>query len=181
MGFFDFIDDLPHYAGRSTASKRMNHRHDFLINDFANDIAGAKVLDLASHDGRWCYGFAGAGATSVVGIEARPELVAEFSNSPDPALRAKVDMRVGDLFDGIRAEIAKGETYDVIGVFGILYHIMDHFSLFQLLRDLKPKLVIVIRIGVVSSSTQLLRLGRSNDIGGSTRRSLLLTLFFSSS
>ena len=143
MGFFDFIDDLPHYAGRSTASKRMNHRHDFLINDFANDIAGAKVLDLASHDGRWCYGFAGAGATSVVGIEARPELVAEFSNYPDPALRAKVDMRVGDLFDGIRAEIAKGETYDVIGVFGILYHIMDHFSLFQLLRDLKPKLVIV--------------------------------------
>jgi len=52
-------------------------------------------------------------------------------------------MRVGYLFDGIRAEIAKGETYDVIGIFGILYHIMDHFSLFQLLRELKPRLVIV--------------------------------------
>lgn len=52
-------------------------------------------------------------------------------------------LRVGDLFEGIHAEIAQGETYDVIGVFGILYHIMDHFALFQLLRTLKPKLVIV--------------------------------------
>ena len=31
----------------------------------------------------------------------------------------------------------------MIGIFGILYHIMDHFSLFQLLRELKPRLVIV--------------------------------------
>ena len=37
----------------------------------------------------------------------------------------------------------KGETYDVIGVFGILYDLMDHFRLFQLVRRLKPKLVIV--------------------------------------
>lgn len=143
MGFFDFIDDLPHYVEGGPASKRMNRRHDFLIKDFAEDIAGAKVLDLASHDGRWCYAFAGAGAASVVGIEARPHLVAEFPDYPDPALRGKVDLRVGDLFDGIRSEIAKGETYDVVSVLGILYHIMDHFSLFQLLRELKPKLVIV--------------------------------------
>ena len=31
----------------------------------------------------------------------------------------------------------------MIGIFGILYYIMDHFSLFQLLRELKPRLVIV--------------------------------------
>lgn len=143
MGFFDFLEDLPRYGDGGPAAPRMNARHDFLIRDFADDIRGAKVLDLASHDGRWCYAFAGAGAACVVGIEARPELVETFAGYPDADLRAKVDLRVGDLFDGIRAEIARGETYDVIGVFGILYHIMDHFALFQLLRELKPKLVIV--------------------------------------
>ena len=104
---------------------------------------GPKCLIWRPMMASWCYAFAGAGATSVVGIEARAELVATFADYPDAGLRAKVDLRVGDLFDGIRAEIARGETYDIIGVFGILYHIMDHFALFQLLRDLKPKLVIV--------------------------------------
>jgi hypothetical protein len=28
------------------------------------------------------------------------------------------------------ATIANGETYDVVAVFGILYHLMDHYRLF---------------------------------------------------
>lgn len=143
MGFFDFVAQMPHYAEHDKPVLRLNRRHSFLIEPFADEIKGAKVLDLASHDGRWCYAFAGAGAASVTGIEAREELVAKLSDYPDAALRDKIEMRVGDLYKGIDAEVEKGETYDVIGVFGILYHLMDHFRLFQALRDLKPKLVIV--------------------------------------
>lgn len=143
MGYFDFIGDLPRYRAKERAGLRLSQRHKFLIDDFKDEIRGANVLDLASHDGRWCYAFAGAGAASVVGIEARAELVAEFANYPDKALVQKVEFRCGDLFEGIEAAISKGETYDVIGIFGILYHIMDHFRLFQLLRALQPKLLIV--------------------------------------
>ena len=121
----------------------MNKRFDALIAPFKDDIEGARVLDLASHDGRWCYAFAGAGAASVVGIEGRQEMVDKFGDYPDAALRDKIELRVGDLFEGMEAAIKNGETYDVVGVFGILYHVMDHFRLFQLVRKLQPKLVIV--------------------------------------
>ncbi len=39
--------------------------------------------------------------------------------------------------------MAAGAQYDVVGVLGILYHIMDHHRLFVLLKALKPKLIIV--------------------------------------
>jgi hypothetical protein len=121
----------------------MNKRFEVLIEPNKDVILGTKVLDLTSHDGRWCYAFAGAGAASVVGIEGRQEMVDKFPDYPDAARRDKVELRVGDLYDGMEAAIGKVETYDVIGVFGILYHLMDHFRLFQLVRRLKPKLVIV--------------------------------------
>ena len=143
MGFFDFIADLPHYHDHTAPVQRMNKRHEALIAPFAGDINGARVLDLASHDGRWCYAFAGAGAASVVGIEGRQEMVDKFADYPDEGLKARIELRVGDLFEGMEAAISAGETYDVVGVFGILYHVMDHFRLFQLVRKLQPKLVIV--------------------------------------
>lgn len=121
----------------------MNKRYDALIAPFGADISDARVLDLASHDGRWCYAFAGTGAASVVGIEGRSEMIAKFADYPDETLKSKVTLREGDLFEGMEAAIAAGETYDVVGVFGILYHVMDHFRMFQLIRRLQPKLVIV--------------------------------------
>ncbi|AKS45733.1 Methyltransferase domain-containing protein [Octadecabacter temperatus] len=143
MGFFDFIADLPHYEDHTSPVPRMNKRYEALIDPFVDEISGAKVLDLASHDGRWCYAFAGAGARSVVGIEGRQEMVDKFGDYPDANLRAKVEMRVGDLYEGMEDAVKNGETYDVIGVFGILYHVMDHFRLFQLARKLQPKLILV--------------------------------------
>lgn len=142
-GFFDFVETLAHYDGLNQPVARLNKRHAFIIEAFKSDIAGAKVLDLASHDGRWCYAFAGAGAASVLGIEARQELVGEYALFPEVDYKSKVTLRCDDLFAGMEAEILAGQTYDVIGVLGILYHVMDHFRLFQLARKLRPKLIIV--------------------------------------
>ena len=143
MGFFDFIAELPHYHDHTAPVPRMNKRFEVLIEQHQADISGARVLDLASHDGRWAYAFAGAGATAVVGIEGRSDMVEKFSDYPDAALKSKVELRVGDLYERMEEAISNGETYDVVGVFGILYHLMDHFRLFQLILRLKPKLVIV--------------------------------------
>lgn len=143
MGFFDFVSDLDAYVDNPKAALRLNKRRDVLVAPFLDEIAGASVLDLGAYDGRWSYAFAGAGAKTVVGIEGRAETAAGLASYPDAALRKVIEMRVGDIFEEIDAAIVAGETYDVIAVFGILYHIMDHLRLFTSLRKLKPKLVIV--------------------------------------
>lgn len=143
LGFFDFLADMDLYADKADTVPRMNARHSFLIEPFKEEIEGARVFDIASHDGRWAYAFAGAGAREVVGVEARQELIDLFDDYPNPELRARVELRCNDLFTELESEVAKGETYDVVGVFGIFYHIMDHFRLLTLVQALKPKVIIV--------------------------------------
>ncbi|PKP71331.1 MAG: hypothetical protein CVT82_01745 [Alphaproteobacteria bacterium HGW-Alphaproteobacteria-4] len=143
MGFFDFLGAIEPYSEKPGPVRRLNQRHRVLIQPLAREIAGARVLDLAAHDGRWAYAFAGAGAASVVGIEGRAELIARFAKFPDARLRARVTLREGDIFEGMEAALAAGERYDVVGVLGILYHVMDHFRLFRLVRAFGPRLILV--------------------------------------
>lgn len=143
MGFFDFLTDMDLYAGKADAVPRMNARHSFLIEPFKDEINNRRVFDIASHDGRWAYAFAAAGAKEVVGVEARQNLIDLFDTYPNPDLRNRVELRCNDLFKELESEVRKGETYDVVSVFGIFYHIMDHFRLLRLVRELKPGLVIV--------------------------------------
>ena len=70
-------------------------------------------------------------------------MVEMFDDFPDEALKSKVELRFGDIYVELGAAITNGVTYDVVAVFGILYHLMDHFWLFLLIRKLKPKLIIV--------------------------------------
>jgi hypothetical protein len=140
---FGFLADLPHADGRPQPVDRLNKRHAFIIDPFRSDIAGARVLDLAAHDGRWAWAFARAGAECVLGIEARRELVARFADYPDTPFKARVTLRTGDIFDALEAEVASGARHDVVGVLGIFYHIMDHFRLLRLIRRLEPRLVII--------------------------------------
>ncbi|MFO7857144.1 MAG: class I SAM-dependent methyltransferase [Paracoccaceae bacterium] len=141
-GFFDFLAGRER-AGAPDAVNRMNLRHEALIAPHAGLIRDARVLDLASHDGRWPYAFAGAGAREVVGVEARPELAAEFESYPDADLKARVEMRVNDLYAELEVMAEAGERFDVVGVFGIFYHVMDHYRMLRLIRRLGPKLVVV--------------------------------------
>ncbi|SLN76022.1 class I SAM-dependent methyltransferase [Roseisalinus antarcticus] len=142
-GFFDFLTALPRYQDDATSVDRLNKRHGMLIAPLRDEIAGARVLDLAAHDGRWSHAFAEAGAREVIAVEGRAELVARYAHFPDPELRQKVDLRQGDIFDALEEMVRKGETFDVVGVLGIFYHIMDHFRLLRLVTQLKPRVVIV--------------------------------------
>ena len=143
MGFFDFIGDLEQYSEHKRPEMRMNRRHKFLIDDNIDDFQGARVLDLAAHDGRWSYAMAAAGASKVVGIEGRADLVKRFENYPDAAIRDKVELRVDDVFLGLDKAYAAEECYDVIAVFGLLYHLMDHYRLLVAIRKLDPEVIII--------------------------------------
>lgn len=41
----------------------------------AEQLAGRRVLEIASHDGRWSFAAVTAGASCVVGVESRSELI----------------------------------------------------------------------------------------------------------
>jgi len=143
VGFFDFLAEVDKYADDAASVQRLNARHKHLIQLFGEEIKNARVFDIASHDGRWAYAFAAAGARKVVGVEARQELIDLFKTYPDDNLRQKVDLRCNDLFDELDSEVRKNKNYDVVAVFGILYHIMDHFRLLKAAHSLHPKVILV--------------------------------------
>jgi 2-polyprenyl-3-methyl-5-hydroxy-6-metoxy-1,4-benzoquinol methylase len=140
-GFFDFLIGRPRY--RAGMVRRLNLRHRFLVQPFEHEIRGSRVLDLAAHDGRWAYAYAGAGAASVVGYEARQHLVDEFEQYPDKDFKKNVRLQVTDIFDALENLKRSNSIVDIIAVLGIFYHIMDHYRLLKLIHRLRPRLVII--------------------------------------
>jgi hypothetical protein len=119
MGFFD---DHPQFLGtgrtRASTHERLNLRHEAIIENNRHLIAGARVLDLASHDGRWAYAALQAGAKHVTAVEARPELVADARGhftDMDPAFYTLVE---ADVF----AALADPPEVDVVLCLGFMYH-----------------------------------------------------------
>ena len=164
---FDFISSLEGYDEGPSGAHRLNMRYDHIVRPFQADIEGARVLDLASHDGRWPYALAFAGAKEVVGIEGRQSLIDRFAAFPDDDHKARVSLRQGDIFEGLEALKAAGETFDVVAVYGIFYHITEHYRLMLLAQALKPKLIIVDSEFIVSSDGPIVRFMReetSNDL-----------------
>src|SRR6056297_427491 len=88
-GFFDFLKTLPPYDDNANTVYRLEQRRRLIIEPFAPQIEGARVLDIAAHDGRWSYALAHAGAAEVVGVEARAELVARFDAFPETAFKPR--------------------------------------------------------------------------------------------
>lgn len=143
-GPFDFLADLAPYAEAPAAIARLNNRHRLLIDPFAPQIAGARVLDLGAHDGRWSCALARAGAAEVVGVEARRGLIDRFAAFPDTdGAATRVRPVCNDLFAELQARADAGECFDVVALFGIFYHVMDHFRLLGLVRRLSPQLVVI--------------------------------------
>lgn len=143
MGFFDFLQSSPRYASTPGSIARLNQRHRFLIKPYASDIKGSSVLDIASHDGRWAYALSAAGAREVVGIEARPESISQFSSYPPGPVKDRVRLVQGDVYDELPRLVAERQEFDIVALFGFFYHVMDHFLLLKLITRLNPRLIII--------------------------------------
>ena len=73
-----FFDEHPRFLDTGsvfTERHRLNLRHRAIIERNRDILAGARVLDIASHDGRWSFAALKAGAAHVTGIEARHDAV----------------------------------------------------------------------------------------------------------
>jgi predicted RNA methylase len=146
-GAFDpehFFDHFPRFVDTSETGPwldRLNARYLALIHANRHLIAGARVLDLASHDGRFSFAAIQNGAERVVGIEHEPHLVRKANENMEfhDVERGRYEFVLGDMFE----RIPEVGHCDVVFCFGILYHINDHMRLLSAIAELEPRTLII--------------------------------------
>jgi hypothetical protein len=130
--------------GRDAAqqSNRMNERYEALFASNRDVFDGARVLDLASHDGRYSFAALKTGAAHVTGVEVRQSLVDKAEETfafygQDPETYRFV---CGDVFEVLARERF---DVDVVLCLGYLYHTYRHTELMYRLHHLAPQHLIL--------------------------------------
>lgn len=121
---------------------RMNERYEAMFASNRDILDGARVLDLASHDGRFSLAALKAGAAHVTGVEVRQSLVDKAQETfafydQDPETYRFVCGDVFEVLDRERFEV------DVVLCLGYLYHTYRHTELMYRFHELAPRHLIV--------------------------------------
>jgi SAM-dependent methyltransferase len=141
---------------------RLNARYRVLIEPFSSRFAGARVLDLACHDGRWTYAALKTGAAHVTGIEVRPALIAQASSFITEDMRARCTFIAADIFDQLPGMVRDGASFDIVLCFGVFYHTAEHYRLLSLIAALRPKLILL-DTGLTNSAKPIIKLKREHS------------------
>jgi len=141
----NFFDGYPRFYETSETSPyrgRLNLRYEAIFAENRDLFEGKRVLDIASHDGRWSFAALSVGAAHVTGIEGRPELVAAaednmkaYDISPD-----RYSFRAADIFAALADD---DQHFDVVMCLGFLYHTLRYNELLFRIAQTGPEYVIV--------------------------------------
>lgn len=144
----DFLIDFnntPFLGTSSVGAKanRLNWRCEMLLAKNRSAIQDKRVLDLASHDGRFSYACLQLGAKYVAGIEGRPHLV---EHAHENLLKLgfsphQFDFICGDIFSHLTNY--KPGDFDTILCAGFFYHTIKQIELLRLLKLLHPQYIIL--------------------------------------
>jgi len=131
-----FFDKYPQFyeSGITPNANRLRCRYDAIIKANVDILDGARVLDVASHNGRWsAAAILGGRAAHVVGVEPRAELV-EIGNAvaAEIGIVHQVDYRAATIMEFLETAKLATDAFDVVMCVGYFYHTYDHF---QLLKD----------------------------------------------
>jgi SAM-dependent methyltransferase len=140
-----FAEDYPRFMEISDLTPqphRLNERYEAMFAGNRDILDGARVLDLASHDGRYSFAALKAGAAHVTGVEVRQELIDKAQETfafygQEPETYRFV---CGDIFEVLAREEFE---VDVVFCLGYLYHTYRHTELMYRLHHLAPKHLIV--------------------------------------
>ena len=113
-----------------TRSPRLRYRHEAIIERNRALFPAARVLDLASHDGRWSLAALDAGASFVLGIEGRKHFVVA-SNENFAAYDVasnRYSFLQGDLPSAMTTLVPG--SFEVILCLGFFYHTVRHYEFF---------------------------------------------------
>jgi ubiquinone/menaquinone biosynthesis C-methylase UbiE len=112
---------------------KLNLRYEAIFGENKDLFEGARVLDIACHDGRMSMAALACGAKSVVGIEARPEMVdhavanlEHYGQDPD-----RFRFIAGDVHEVLSSEDLE---VDVVLCLGFLYHTLRFNELLHGIR-----------------------------------------------
>jgi len=139
-----FFEQFPRFyvtssTGLTTA--RLNLRYEAIVGENRDLFAGASVLDLASHDGRWSLAALATGARSVTGIEARPELVkAATENLGEYGYADRACFITGDVHEVLNTQDFQA---DVVLCLGFLYHTLRYNELLNGIRRTNARYLII--------------------------------------
>ena len=112
---------------------QLNARHVAIIQRHRHLIEGQAVTDLGSHDGRWSWAAIDAGASSVLGIEARGDLIREAAEKCGDRCTASIWFH--------EASFEDQNTWDrqwqggVVLALGVLYHTPNPVQLLCRIAD----------------------------------------------
>jgi SAM-dependent methyltransferase len=140
-----FFEKFPRfYLTSSTAptTARLNLRYEAIFAENRDIFAGASVLDLASHDGRWSLAALENGARSVVGVEVRPELVQAATENLGAYGYGSDRVRfvTGDMHDVLKTQDFDA---DVVLCLGFLYHTLRYNELLYGIRRTNARYLII--------------------------------------
>jgi len=170
MNFFSQYPRFFSTSKTSAGSERLNRRYDVLIRKNADLIRNRRILDIASHDGRWTFAALKAGAAHVTGIEVRQHLVSNaeqtFAHYGIPSNR--YSFLCGDVFEAARNLTG---VFDTVFCFGFFYHTLRHAELLMLINRFQASVLIldtkIIPSSVAEASFHLLREPANDEGNGS--------------
>jgi predicted nicotinamide N-methyase len=140
-----FFDDNPEFLDTSSTAnsvERLNMRHVAMFEEYRDVLKGARVLDIASHDGRWSYAALDAGAAHVTGVEGRDYLVenAKKTFTEKGIDASRFTFINGDAHDVLTEGIG---TFDVVMCLGFIYHTLRYAELFAGIRKTGAQRVLI--------------------------------------
>jgi hypothetical protein len=140
--FFDRFDRFYTTSRTSPWPERLQARYQAIIRENLDLLRGKRVLDLASHDGRWSFAALNAGCTHVTGIEAREHLVLNARTTFEHygVDRAKYEFVLGDVFASLKEGKFQADTVLLLGFF---YHVNRHVELAALISGVGAKHIIL--------------------------------------
>ena len=166
-----FFDDYPDFykTSQTTAnSSRLNFRYHLIIEQNLALLKGKRVVEIASHDGRWAFAaLRGGGAAHVTGVEPRQHLV----DNADQTLKSydidksQYDFICGDGFVEAERMGREGQTFDTAMVLGFLYHTARQYEIIHKLAALDCRAIIVDTAVLPDVTQPIIRVGIETTAG----------------
>lgn len=117
---------------------RLNWRSEVLLSRYADAFNGKKVLDLASHDGRFMHAALAHGASKVVGVEVRADhtISAQRNLAQGGHNSDSYEVICGDLVEYLKS--VEPGAFDTILCFGVLSHLIEHIEIMREVSRIAP-------------------------------------------
>jgi SAM-dependent methyltransferase len=129
-----------HDRERTRLRSLVDHLWPRMLQAYGGSLAGLRVLDIACNCGGFAIEAARAGAAEVVGIDVDPHYIRQAEFIRDALGYTNVSYRVARLED---LEVAEVGSFDVIFLFGILYHLADPIGALARISTLARDMIVV--------------------------------------